>query len=546
MVFLCAAMVTTLQAQVFTSLFSFSGTDGGFPTYVLLAQGLDGSLYGTSSFGGTHGYGTIFKVTTVGTLITLYDFCALSNCADGAYPEAGLTLAPDGSFYGTTEFGGGGPCNLGGTAGCGTIFKITPSGVLSTLHSFSGDDGAYPLSQLTNAADGKFYGTTEGGGTFGGGTIFRITASGIMNTVRSFAGFNGSEPYGGVTEGSDGNLYGTTKSGGSKNLGTVFKLSPVGRLTTLYSFCVRVNCVDGAFPQAALIEAADGNFYGTTYQGGDGNNDGTVFQITRKGTFRTLHRFNLADGTSPLAPLVQGTDGNLYSTTYGGGMYGSGTIFEISRSGELTTLYSFCKDHRCPDGYFPYGGLTQGTDGNFYGTTYVGGVNGGAGTIFSLDMSLGPCIKFVNDKGRAGQTGGILGQKLTGTTGVLLGGISVDYTVVSDTFVRITIPSGATTGFVTVTTPSGILQSNVPFRVLPQLLSFDPPSGPPGTQVTITGVSLTQTLGVGFGDRVQSQFAVNSDTSVTATVPQGAKTGKIGIETKGGVAISQGTFEVTE
>ena len=211
----------------------------------------------------------------------------------------------------------------------------------------------------------------------------------------------------------------------------------------------------------------------------------------------------------------------------------------------FTTLHKF----EFVDGYVPDGKPLQATDGNFYGTTYVGGssdnCDGGCGTAYQLNVGLGPFVAFVRDSGKVGGEGGILGQGFTGTTNVSLDGTPASFTVVSDTLLKATVPTGATTGFVTVSTPSAILQSNVPFRVLPQLLSFDPPSGPPGTQVTITGVSLTQTLGVGFGDRAPAQFTVNSDTSVTATVPQGAKTGKIGIETKGGVAVSQGTFEVT-
>ena len=192
--------------------------------------------------------------------------------------------------------------------------------------------------------------------------------------------------------------------------------------------------------------------------------------------------------------------------------------------------------------------LLQDTNGAFYGTARDGGKPGcdnGCGTVFGLDMGLGPFVAFVRDSGKVGGTGGILGQGFTGTSGVSLDGTPVNFTVVSDTFLKATVPDGATTGFVTVTTPSGTLTSNKPFRVRPQLLTFDPPSGPVGTQVTITGVSLTQTQGVGFGNRVPAQFTVNSDTKVTATVPAGAKTGKVGIETKGGTAISSGTFTVT-
>jgi len=165
--------------------------------------------------------------------------------------------------------------------------------------------------------------------------------------------------------------------------------------------------------------------------------------------------------------------------------------------------------------------------------------------LFGLDIGLDPFVVFVRDYNNTGGIAGILGQGFTGTTDVSINGTPAKFKVVSDTFLKATIPDGATTGFVTVSTPGGTLTSNKPFRVTPQLLSFDPPSGSVGTQVTITGVSLTQTQGVGFGNRVPAQFTVNSDTQVTATLPEGAKTGKIGIETKGGIAISSGTFTVT-
>ena len=206
--------------------------------------------------------------------------------------------------------------------------------------------------------------------------------------------------------------------------------------------------------------------------------------------------------------------------------------------------HSFCSQTGCSDGSLSYGGLFQSTNGVFFGTTQGGGVLN-AGTVFSLDMGLKPFIMQIPAYGRVATVNGMLGQGFNGATNVSFDGRTASFIVISDTFLKATVPAGATTGFVTVTTPSGTLTSNKPFRVTPQLLSFDPPSGPVGTQVTITGVSLTQTNAVGFGDRIPAQFTVNSDTQVTATVPAGAKTGKVGVETKGGIAISAGTFTVT-
>lgn len=207
-----------------------------------------------------------------------------------------------------------------------------------------------------------------------------------------------------------------------------------------------------------MIQATDGNFYGTTYAGGT-RGYGTVFKITDSGEFTTLHSFiaNPNDGANPYAGLVQATDGNLYGTTYSGGNC-CGTIFSITPGGTYLTLHYF----DATGDAFPQAGLAQATSGVLYGTTA-----GGYGSIFSLDMGLGPFVTFVRFAGRVGRTGPILGQGLAGTTGVSINGIQANFTVVSDTFIRATVPEGATTGFVTVTTPSGTLTSNVPFHVIP-------------------------------------------------------------------------------
>ncbi len=231
-------------------------------------QGSDGNFYGTAVVGGANGAGTVFKITPGGTLITLYSF----GVSDGQSPYGGLVQGSDGNFYGTTEFGGA-------NNGNGTVFKITPRGTLTSLYSFAGSDGANPHAGLVQGSDGNFYGTTEFGGTGQCanrcGTVFKITPSGTLTTLYDFAGSDGFKPQAGLVQGSDGNFYGTTTGGGANNgKGTVFKITPSGTLTTLYSFAGS----DGAFPQAGLVQGSDGNFYGTT-AGGGANFAGTVFRL---------------------------------------------------------------------------------------------------------------------------------------------------------------------------------------------------------------------------------------------------------------------------
>lgn len=507
-VLFCTVAMISSSAQVFTTLLEFDGTNGANPYFMALAQGRDGDLYGTT-------IGTIFKMTPSGTLTTLYQ--------GGSYN--GLVLGTDGNFY--------------GIVGSGFIFRMTAGGKLTFLNSLDG----MAYGGLVQATDGNFYGTTYSGGAYGLGQVFEITPDGVLTTIHSFNGDDGQWPYSTLIQAKDGNLYGTTYLGGAHYAGTVFKLSPAGRFTTLHDFDFAKG--EGVQPTAGVVEGTDGNFYGTTYYGCGGA--GSVFKITPKGDFTTLACGGNVGGEPYGGALIQATDGNFYGTFLVSGLYGWGSVFQITPSGVMTAIHSFNE----LDGGSPFGGLVQGTDGEIYGATLRGGNlscggGDGCGTVFSIDMAFGPFIRLVRDSGKVGGSGGILGQGFTGTTDVSLNGTPASFTVFSDTFLKATVPNGATSGFVTVTTPSGRLTSNKPFRVTPQLLSFDPPSGPVGTQVTITGVSLTQTKGVGFGNRVPAQFTVNSDTQVTATVPLGAKTGKVGIETKGGVAVSQGTFTVTQ
>jgi uncharacterized repeat protein (TIGR03803 family) len=341
-----------------------------------------------------------------------YDISSLAsfNYTNGASPYAGL-LEYKGTFYGTTQYGG--------KNGFGTIFEITPSGTLTTLYNFDSSDGANPEGTLVQI-NGKFYGTTSEGGAYNTGTVFEFILpkkdgeDGTLILMHSFLGANGDNPAAGLVQGTDGNLYGTTVLGGANYDGTLFKISPSKpyKLTTLYSFCSQKNCPDGSFPYAPVIQASNGDFYGTTSAGGTGY-VGTVFEYTpgkngSVGTLSTLHSFNSnTEGHWPYAGLVE-YNGNFYGATESGGLVGTqdigqGTIFEITPTGNLTTLYVFSNES---DGANPYGTLVE-YNGNFYGTTEGGGTYG-YGTVFFVDPA-GVLVTEVGFDNQMGEGDTILG-----------------------------------------------------------------------------------------------------------------------------------------
>jgi uncharacterized repeat protein (TIGR03803 family) len=478
---LCAATALTVHAQTFTTLFTFDTRDG-LTLDAGLVQGISGTLYGTNVSGGANGYGTFFEITPAGALTTLHGF-------DGGSPSSGAVLqAANGDFYGT-GFGGRGTCS----GGCGTVFKITPSGALTTLYSFDLTDGADP-NALIQAANADFYGTTIGGGANtnarcpeGCGTVFKIAPAGTLTTLYSFCSqsdcTDGLYPETGLVQAANGDLYGTTGFGGigtcANGCGTIFKITPTGTLTTLYSF----DRTDGGNPYAGLVQAANGDFYGTTLDGG-ANNSGTVFEITADGVLTTLYSFcaqiGCPDGASPYAGLIQATDGNLYGTTVSGGSNQGGTIFKVTPAGKLHTLYSFCHlgDSTCTDGASPYAGLVQATNGDFYGTTEYGGADTsqtavcwtsgakGCGTVFRLSVGLGPFVKTLPTSGAVGAAVQILGSDLAGTTSVTFNGAAASFTVnPTGAAIATNVPVGATSGTIQVVTPSGTLSSNLRFRV---------------------------------------------------------------------------------
>jgi uncharacterized repeat protein (TIGR03803 family) len=461
-----AATVSPAQAQTFSVVYNFATkrVDPIQPNAPdIIAQGRDGNLYGTTPNGSTDGFGAMFKVTPGGTETVPYKFTSM------VLPYSGLTLGTDGNFYGTTYQGNDTGC---GGSGCGTVFKITPSGSLTVLHSFIGPptDGSAPSSPPIQGTDGNFYGTTVQGGTQNFGTVYKVTPAGTLTTLYSFDGRHGGKPYAPLIQGTDGTFYGTAFLGG-KNApnGTVFKITPSGKLTVLHYF----DHTNGSNPFTnPLVQGSDGNFYGTTVLGGI-QESGVIFKITTAGRFTVLHKLNgTTDGQDPYG-LVQATDGNLYGVNFQGGTAGYGTIFRISPTKPYlyTVLYNFDGTSSSS----PIVPLIQHTNGILYGGTEFGGTGnmspycsvGGCGTLYSLNIGVGGFVSLVSTAGKVGKSIGILGQGFEGTTGVAFNGTPAVFQVVSSTYLTAKVPSGATTGFVTVTTPKGKLTSNKKFRVMP-------------------------------------------------------------------------------
>jgi len=444
--FLCAATAIVSPAQTFSTLVSFDGTNGSSP-FMSLVQGFNGNYYGTTLGGGAGGGGTVFELTSEGSLTTIYNFCAKTNCADGSWPAAPLVETVNGTFWGVT--------GLGGAHNYGTIFKVSATGSLVTVHSFDNTDGAYPVG-LMLGRDGNFYGTTYGGGLSSAGTVFKITPAGVFTTLHKFCSEkncrDGSTPYVGLVQASDGNFYGTT-IGGPPTGGIIFKVTAGGQFTVLDSD------LDGCYPASVMVQATDGNLYGT-FSACGAFNGGTFFTMTTAGKLTTLYNFCIgcADGRGPAGTFVQAADGNFYGTTEGGIGDQDCTAFEITPTGTLTTLYTFDNISCEPDG------LMQATNGTFYGATYFLGTDG-EGMIYSLSVGFGSFAQTVPTSAKVGSTVVILGNSLTGTTSVSFNGTAATFAVVSDTEIKTSVPTGASTGYVTVTTPSGVLTSNVQFQV---------------------------------------------------------------------------------
>jgi uncharacterized repeat protein (TIGR03803 family) len=462
-----AGVVLPAQAQSFTSLYSFQGTTGNYGAYPLgLVQGTDGNLYGVTAAGGNEfDSGIFYKISTSGNEKLICDFYDTGACKDAQAPSANLVEGTNGDFY--------------GVALDGEIIRLTTKGKLKVLYT---NENAVPRASMILASNGDFYGTTVNGGANSQGNVFKMTAAGKLTTLYSFCSdvqngicLDGAQPNLALVEGSDGNLYGTTSIGGNDGVndgyGTIFKITLTGTLTTIYNF--------PGFTQSssALIQGADGNFYGTTADGGNGKYGagGTFFTVTPSGDLTTLYNFcsqpNCTDGEQP-SNIYLATDGNFYGITWFGGVNNNnqGTIFQFTPSGGLTTVHTFDGT----DGSGPNGGgiLMQDTNGTFYGTMQQGGnewpscADGCVGTIFSLDMGLGPFVETLPTSGKVKAKVKILGTDLTGATSVTFNGTPATFIVASSSEITTTVPEGATTGVVKVVTEGGTtLTSNTVFQV---------------------------------------------------------------------------------
>ncbi len=534
--------VTAVNAQTYTRLYIYPPSTG-ISAPEQFSQGRDGNLYTTGSSNGTNNLGTVFYMTPAGVPTTIYNFCPLSGCLDGVIPKGGVALGFDGNLYGTTQGGG--------QNSAGTVFKVTPTGTLTTVWTFAnGTDDSVPIFPLVQAQDGNLYGVSVGqyNGQFG--AFYKVSSTGKLSVLHDFTGTDGTNPNL-PTWSIDGNLYGTALLGGSPacagyqgGCGVVYKMTAAGKETVLWNFKGFFGN-DGALPEGALVQGYDGNFYGTTREGGTsancGGGCGSVFKITPAGALTILHNFTGApgDGAYPDSGLTLGTDGNFYGVTSVGGTINRGALFQITPAGAEKILYNFCSVSGCTDGLDPETPLVQHTNGKFYGNT-----TGNGGVFYSLDMGLQPFARLVTWSAKVGRTVEILGQGFSGTTVVSFNGVHATFSVVSDTYLTATLPAGALTGTVTVITPTGTLNSDRTFLVTPQITTIAPASGIVGSSVTITGVSLSQATKVTIGGRTAT-FTVNSDTQITAKVPVGAKTGqRITITTPGGTASSATTFTV--
>ncbi len=364
-----------VQAQTYTVLHTFTGSDGANPNAGIVADAA-GNLYGTTQYGGPSGNGTVFKLDSVGNYSVLHAFSG----SDGSQPRVGLRVDSSGNLWGTAW--------IGGSLGAGLVFRLDPSGNEKEFYNFSGAaGGAHPWSSLISDGAGNFYGATWDGGNqtscHSCGVVYKLTHDGKETVLHIFnGGTDGANMVAGVVRDAAGNLYGTTYQGGSGQCdyqaggcGILFALDPSGNETILHTF---TGHADGAAPFGGLVQDPSGNLYGTASQGG-ASNSGVVFKWDSAGNFSVLHSFSGLDGSGPQGDLLRDSRGNLYGTTALGGAYNAGTVFRLDPAGNVRVLYSFTGG---ADGAYPAQLRLLLYKRNLYGTTSGGGA--GYGVVFKL------------------------------------------------------------------------------------------------------------------------------------------------------------------
>jgi uncharacterized repeat protein (TIGR03803 family) len=516
----------------------------GEPTAVstYLLQAADGNFYGTSDAGGANGNGTIFRMNSYGDLTTLHSFSG----TDGSAPFSALIQAQDGRLYGTAMYGG--------QFGYGTIFSIGLSGDFTTVHQFDGTDGGNPSAALLQTSDGTFYGTTsEGDGC--GGTMFAMDTSGVLVTVHCFVSADEpGRPRAPLIE-FNGTLCGTSELGGIPGIGTVFGAAN-GDLWLWHAFEYET----AAFPVDALI-GIHAQYRDWLYGVTRGDGGGAIFKIDTtvdpEFSFSWVHGFGPTpnNGYSPSGPLIQASDGALYGTTRLGGLQmdgpGEGVVYKVTVDGNYSQIHLFEESL----GAFPIGGVIQGNDGNLYGVAESGGPLTDGGVVYRLSNA--PiAVNEVSPSTGTGEAGAGLsifgGGFEPGVTVTIGGAAGYSITVIDSTFLHLAMPAlSPGTYDVTVTSPGGEVIATHPNAYVvtvaeePKITGFSPSFGPVWSDVTITGSGFSGTRSVTFNGTESMSLRVNP-TSIVATVPPGATTGKLTVTAPGGTVVSATDFTVTD
>lgn len=439
-------------------------------------------MIAAAQYGGANNYGAVFKINSDGTdYQTIHDF----NYSDGANPQGSLLRASDGYFYGLTA--------AGGANDYGVYYRVSESGSFTKLADLTTINS--PLGNLIEASDGNFYGMAPSFG-MSCGSVFRATPSGVITILYNFTGTgaaaSGCYPYGSLVQASDGFLYGLTGDGGANNNGTIFKISLAGTFTKLHDFGS-----EGRYGRGALVQGTDNKLYGYASDLG-AFGGGTVFSITTSGAFTTVYDFSFSNGAQPLGTPAAGSDGDLYGVTAQGGDFGYGVVFRLKYDGTFAKLHDFDLN----DGALPLGALTQNPDGNFYGLTANGGASN-SGVVYRISPT-GTFLKLHDLQGSpeaahpninavliptsapppaglsitslspsSGYTGSIVAihgtgfSSVPGNNTVTFNGTSASVTTSSTTVINTVVPSGATTGLVSVTVGSVTVNSPGNFTVVP-------------------------------------------------------------------------------